>query len=75
MSQPPPNGRSRLPDPDDTAALDAVRLAEWRDVQARARDGFEANWAGSASASVLRDYAAGRAVTVSPPARSLRRAR
>jgi len=40
--------------------LAAIREAELRDAETHCGDSFEANWAGSASASVMRDYAAGR---------------
>lgn len=40
--------------------LAAIREAELRDAEQHCADSFEAYWAGSASASVMRDYAAGR---------------
>ena len=49
--------------------LAALRHAELREAESRAADSFEAYWAGSASASVLRDYAAGRVVMVPAPGR------
>lgn len=61
-------------DDDDMQALGAVRAAETQRAEARAADSFEAYWAGSASASVLRDYAAGRVVTIGPRTRGRRRA-
>jgi hypothetical protein len=62
------------PDDEDMAELAAVRAAETQEAEARAADSFEAYWQGSASASVMRDYAAGRVVTVGR-ARPRRRAR
>ena len=47
-----------------TAELKATRQAEYEAAKAKARNEFEAYWAGSASASVLRDYQAGRVVTI-----------
>lgn len=44
--------------------LSATRAAEHAATKAQARTAFEAYWTGSATASVLRDYQAGRATTV-----------
>lgn len=46
------------------ASEQAVRDAEYTQARLAARDSFAAYWAGSASSSVLRDYRAGRTVTV-----------
>lgn len=43
--------------------LAAIRAAELRDAEQRCAESFDAYWAGSASASVMRDYAAGRVST------------
>lgn len=43
--------------------LAATREAEFRAAERQSVDSFEAYWAGSASASVMRDYAAGRVST------------
>ncbi len=40
------------------------RLNEYEAALAASKDSFEAYWAGSASASVMRDYKAGRVKTV-----------
>lgn len=46
------------------ASDECARHADWvREVTA-AKNSFEAYWAGSASASVMRDYRAGRVVEV-----------
>jgi len=44
--------------------LKAARKAETDAAVAATRTAFEAYWAGSASASVLRDYQAGRVTTI-----------
>ena len=49
-----------LPDDISMPELSSIRDAELRDAERNCADSFEAYWAGSASASVLRDYAAGR---------------
>ena len=41
----------------------ATREAEFREAERQSADSFDAYWAGSASASVMRDYAAGRVST------------
>jgi hypothetical protein len=46
------------------AELKAARKAEYEAAVKSAKDSFEAYWAGSASASVARDYRAGRFVTI-----------
>ena len=46
-----------------TPDLSAAREAELRDAERNSADSFELYWAGSASASVMRDYAAGRVST------------
>jgi hypothetical protein len=43
--------------------LAAIREAEFRAAERQSADSFDAYWAGSASASVMRDYAAGRVLT------------
>ena len=63
-----------LHDDGGSADLAAIREAELRVAEQRAADSFEAYWAGSASASVVRDYAAGRATTHIPRTRRRRRA-
>lgn len=48
----------------EMARIRKARTAELRAELANASDSFAAYWAGSASASVLRDYQAGRVVDV-----------
>lgn len=64
-----------LPDDADMGVLAALRATETREAEARAADSFGAYWKGSASASVMRDYAAGRVATVGRRPRPRRRAR
>lgn len=54
-----------MPSHDKTSmpALLADREAELRDAEQNSADSFDLYWAGSASASVMRDYAAGRVST------------
>jgi hypothetical protein len=47
-----------------TQELKAIRKAEYEAAKAKARNALEAYYAGSASASVLRDYQAGRVVII-----------
>jgi hypothetical protein len=63
------------PDDEDMGVLGAMRAAETREAEARVTDSFEAYWQGSASASVMRDYAAGRVVSVGRSAPKRRRRR
>lgn len=46
------------------AELAATRASEYAEAKAAARDSLEEYWAGSASASVMRDYKAGRVKTI-----------
>jgi hypothetical protein len=60
------NETETLPTP---AEVDAMLLAmdrflETQEAIASAKNSFEAYWAGSASASVERDYRAGRVITI-----------
>ena len=49
----------------EMAALDQeAREADYQAELGAAKNSFEAYWAGSASASVARDYRAGRVVTI-----------
>lgn len=54
--------QAQIADVREVRDLALARDAEYRRDLAAARDDFEAYWAGSASASVLRDYRAGRVV-------------
>lgn len=56
----------RFPTADEADALLAAldRRMEYEAEVAASRNGFEAYWAGSASASVSRDYRAGRVRTI-----------
>lgn len=55
-----------LPTPDEADAMIAAldRLTEHKAEEAAATSEFEAYWAGSAWASVRRDYRAGRVITI-----------
>jgi hypothetical protein len=46
------------------ASEECARHQEWVRETLAAKDSFEAYWAGSVSASVMRDYKAGRVVNV-----------
>jgi len=58
---------------EDMTKIQAARAAEYATDKTAAVDSFAAYWAGSASASVMRDYRAGRVrdTKIKPP-RSLR---